>query len=336
VKALLLSEKGKIRLEEVEMPSLSPGEALLQVRACGVCGSDLPRIFGDIAYFYPLIPGHEFSGEVVEVASPEDQGWLGKRVTVYPLIPCRKCEWCESGQYELCENYGYLGSRRHGAFAEYVAVPVANLVPLPEELSFAEGAVTEPAAVTLHALKRVGVQPGEGVVVLGLGPIGLMAGMWAKLSGARYLFGVEVDERKFPLAKEVGFDEVVHPAFLGWNEAPEVVIEASGNKKALLSALALVRKKGRVLFLGNQEEAITLSSGDFGQILRKELLLLGSWNSGFSRLDSDWKQVLHMEKEKRVSFLPLISHRVSLAEAPDVLEAMYRKTLFYTKVIIEP
>ncbi len=336
MKALLLSEKGKLHLMEVEMPAISPGEALVRVRACGVCGSDLPRIFGDIAYFYPLIPGHEFAGEVVEVAAAEHQTWLGKRVTVYPLIPCRKCPWCELGQYELCENYGYLGSRRHGAFAEYVAVPVANLVPLPEEVSFPAGAVTEPAAVTFHALKRVNVSPGEGVVVFGLGPIGLLAGIWAKLSGARMLWGVDVDERKFPLAQAMGFDRVVHPAFLSRTEAPEVVIEASGNGKALLDALSLVRKKGRVLLLGNQEHEVTLSPRDFSFILRKELLLLGSWNSSFSQLDSDWKQVLDLEGSGRVSFLPLISHRISLEEAPSFLAAMHRKTVSYTKVIIEP
>jgi len=336
MKALLLSERGKLHLTEVEVPAISPGEALVRVRACGVCGSDLPRIFGDIAYFYPLIPGHEFAGEVVEVATAEDQAWLGKRVTVYPLIPCRKCPWCESGQYELCENYGYLGSRRHGAFAEYVAVPVANLVPLPEEVSFLAGAMTEPAAVTLHALKRVNVSCGEGVAVFGLGPIGLLAGIWAKLSGARVLWGVEVDERKFPLAQAVGFDRVVHPAFLDRAEAPEVVIEASGNGKALLDALSLVRKGGRVLLLGNQEHEVTFFPRDFSYILRKELALLGSWNSSFSRLHSDWKQVLDLEGSGRVSFLPLISHRISLEEAPSFLEAMHRKAVSYTKVIIEP
>lgn len=336
MKALVLSEKGKLLLKEVETPAISPGEVLLRVKACGVCGSDLPRIFGDIAYFYPLIPGHEFAGEVVEVGGKVDKSWLGKRVTVYPLIPCRKCAFCEAGFYELCENYDYLGSRRHGAFAEYVAVPVENLVSLPEDVSFVEGAMTEPAAVTFHALRRVDFCLGEQVVVFGLGPIGLLAGIWSRISGARFLWGVDIDERKFSLAKEIGFDATLHPTFLSRIEAPGVVIEASGNEKAFLAGLALVRKRGKVLLLGNQEKEVMLAPKEWSHIMRKELILLGSWNSRFSRFDSDWEKVLRFEAEKRVSFGPLVSHRVSLEEAPSMLGAMYRKMMPYTKVIIEP
>lgn len=336
MKALVLSSKGIIRLEEVDTPSPSPGEALLRVRSCGVCGSDLPRIFGDLAYFYPLIPGHEFSGEVVEVGSRGDEPWLGKRVTVYPLLPCRKCIFCEQGRYELCERYDYLGSRRHGAFAEYVTVPVANLLPLPESMSFLEGAMMEPAAVTFHALRRLHACAGRGVAVMGLGPIGLLAGMWAKVFGARFLWGVDVDEGKFPLARTMGFDEVFSPAALPQKENPEVVIEASGNGKALLSSLRWVGKRGTMLLLGNQEREVVVTPQDWSYILRKELTLLGSWNSNFARSDCDWEKVLVFAAQKRVSFAPLVSHRVSLAEAPAMLEAMYRKTVPYTKVIIEP
>ncbi|MEN3186089.1 MAG: galactitol-1-phosphate 5-dehydrogenase [Atribacterota bacterium] len=336
MKALVLSEKGKLLFKEVETPVVSPQEVLLRVKACGVCGSDLPRIFGDVAYFYPLIPGHEFAGEVVEVGENVDKSWLGKRVTAYPLIPCRKCAFCEAGFYELCENYDYLGSRRHGAFAEYVAVPVKNLVSLPENISFVEGAMTEPAAVTFHALRRVDFCLGEQVAVFGLGPIGLLAGIWAKVSGARFLWGIDVDERKLSLAEEVGFDATLHPTFLSRVEKPAVVIEASGNEKALLSSLALVRKMGKVLLLGNQEKEVVFTPKDWSNIMRKELTLLGSWNSRLFRFDSDWEKVLHFEAEKRVSLSSLVSHRVPLEEAPSFLEAMYRKTVSYIKVIIEP
>lgn len=337
MRAVVLEGKGRLRLAEVPIPEPKKGEALIRVRACGVCGSDLPRIFGDIAYFYPLIPGHEFAGEVVTTGSLEDREWTGKRVVVYPLLPCRRCSYCELGQYELCENYGYLGSRQNGAFAEYVVAPTANLLPLPQNLSFEEGALTEPAAVALHAVRQVGRVLGESAAVFGLGPVGLLVGMWLRLSGVRKLIGYDTDERKFSLARDVGFDVTLYPSFFPAEpEGIDLVVEASGNPRAFLDALKLVRKKGRVILLGNQEGDVVLSSEDFSRILRKELVVFGSWNSSFAFLDSDWKKVLDLAGSGSVSFAPLISHRVHLEEAPAFLAGMRERRVFYVKVVLIP
>lgn len=337
MRALVLEGKGRLRLVEVPVPEPKEGEALIRVRACGVCGSDLPRIFGDIAYFYPLIPGHEFSGEVVATGSPEDEEWVGKGVAVYPLLPCRRCPYCELGQYELCEDYGYLGSRQNGAFAEYVVAPVANLLPLPQGLSFEEGALTEPAAVALHAVRYAGEVLGESAAVFGLGPVGLLVGMWLKLSGVRKLIGYDTDERKFPLARSMGFDVTLYPSFFPAEpEGIGLVVEASGNAQALVDALKLVRKRGKVILLGNQESTVLLSPEDFSRILRKELTVFGSWNSSFAFLDSDWKKVLDLAGSRRVSLAPLISHRVRLEEAPAFLLGMRERRIPYVKVVLIP
>lgn len=337
MRALVLEGKGRLRLAEVPVPEPKEGEALIRVRACGICGSDLPRIFGDIAYFYPLIPGHEFSGEVTATGSSEDEEWVGKSVVVYPLLPCRRCPYCELGQYELCEDYGYLGSRQNGAFAEYVVAPVANLLPLPQSLSFEEGALTEPAAVALHAVRQAGKILGESAGVFGLGPVGLLVGMWLKASGVRKLIGYDTDERKFPLARSMGFDVTLYPSFFPADpEGIDLVVEASGNPQALVDALKLVRKRGKVVLLGNQEGVVSLSPEDFSRILRKELTVLGSWNSSFAFLDSDWKKVLDLAGSRRVSFAPLISHRVRLEEAPAFLLGMRERRIPYVKVVLIP
>ena len=154
MKAWILHEVGKIQLEELEKPVPGRGEVLIAVRTAGICGSDIPRIYETGAHTHPLIPGHEFSGVVEAVASEADAAWLGKRVGIFPLIPCRSCPSCANKLYEMCRHYDYLGSRRNGGFAEYAAVPVECLVELPDNVTFAEAAMLEPMAVAVHAMRR--------------------------------------------------------------------------------------------------------------------------------------------------------------------------------------
>ena len=229
MKALVLLKKGDIQFLSVPKPKPARGEALIRVKACGICGSDIPRIYGGIAYYYPSIPGHEFAGEVEEVGDPSlDKNWVGKRVTVFPLIPCYNCRLCQIGLYEMCENYGYIGSRRDGAFAEYVTVPVANCMDLPGKVSYESGAFSEPAAVTLHALRRSSIPFGKTVAVFGLGPIGVLFGIWAKISGARRLIGFDIDQKKVDFARENGFNEAMIPEPEKLEKAVENYTEAGG------------------------------------------------------------------------------------------------------------
>lgn len=147
MKAWVLHEIGDIRWEEVEQPVPGEQEVLLRVRAAGICGSDVPRIYTNGTYSYPLIPGHEFAGEVMACGEGVSEEWLGQRTGIFPLIPCRECGPCRQGYYELCRHYSYLGSRRAGGFAEYVAVPVWNLLKLPEQVAFEEAAMLDRKSV---------------------------------------------------------------------------------------------------------------------------------------------------------------------------------------------
>lgn len=173
MKAWVLEDIGNIKYKEVLKPQISENEVLVQVKAAGICGSDIPRIYQTGAHQMPLIPGHEFSGQVVQTGENADVKWQNKRVGIFPLIPCRNCIACQKGQYELCRNYSYLGSRRDGGFAEYVAVPERNLIELPENVSYEEAAMLEPMSVACHALRRVKVSPDDTVAVCGLGTIGM-------------------------------------------------------------------------------------------------------------------------------------------------------------------
>lgn len=139
MKAYVLHGISDYRYEEVEVPLAEPGSVLVRVRAAGICGSDIPRIYKTGAYSHPLIPGHEFAGEVVEVGECVDASWVGKRVGVFPLIPCMECPQCQQKQYEMCSHYNYLGSRTDGGFAEYVRVPKWNLIALPDSVTMEHG-----------------------------------------------------------------------------------------------------------------------------------------------------------------------------------------------------
>ncbi len=183
MRAWVLHGIGDLRFETVEKPALKPGEVLVQVKAAGICGSDIPRIYQNGAHVHPLIPGHEFSGVVAEVGAGVDTAWLGQRVGVFPLIPCMACAPCQKEHYEMCRQYRYIGSRQDGAFAEYVAVPVWNLLRLPESVSLEEAAMLEPMAVAVHAMRRIHPSATDTVAVCGLGTIGLFLVMFLKEAG---------------------------------------------------------------------------------------------------------------------------------------------------------
>ena len=168
MRALNLQGVGDLRYEEVPRPERKPGEVLLKIKAVGICGSDIPRVFIKGTYHFPTIIGHEVAGEIVEA---EDSELVGKGASVFPLLPCGKCSACQEEQYARCSDYDYYGSRRDGAMAEYIAVKQENLCLLPKEVTYEEAAMSEPATVALHAFHKSGVGQGETLLIYGIGAI---------------------------------------------------------------------------------------------------------------------------------------------------------------------
>ena len=181
MKAYSLHAINDLRYEDVEYPECNSGWCIVNVKYSGICSSDVPRILKKGTYKFPTIPGHEFSGVVCQVADKENENLIGKHVGVFPLIPCKKCEQCMEGNYEMCSHYDYIGSRRDGGFAEYVAVPIWNLVELPSEIDLKEAAMMEPLAVALHAVKQANINYEKKVAVVGTGLIAFAIAQWAKL-----------------------------------------------------------------------------------------------------------------------------------------------------------
>lgn len=341
MKAAVLHAIGDLRIENIATPVPGPGEVLVRVKSCGICGSDVPRVFSKGTYHFPTVCGHEFAGTV---ASASDLA-LGTPVTVFPLLWCGKCTECERGAYARCEDYGYLGSRSDGGFAEYVVAPRRNLLALPEGVSLEEGAMTEPAAVALHAIKRANLQAGESVAVLGAGPIGLMVAQWARAMGAARVIVCDIAPASLALARELGFsltvdskacDPVKRIAELTGGRGADVTVEAAGVPATFTAAVGAAAAAGRVVMLGNPSGDVTLPAKLISQIMRRELALLGTWNSSYSAsgLPDDWRTVLAAVAAGTIKLKPLISHRFPLDQTLAGMTVMRSRNEFVAKVLI--
>lgn len=348
MEALVLHGIGDLRLEQIPVPCLAEGKVRVRIGFCGVCGSDIPRIFSKGTYSFPTVCGHEFAG-TVDACSPGVNDFApGDPVVVFPLLWCDKCSACEQGKYVQCHAYDYLGSRSDGAFAEFIVAPKQNLIPVPQGVTLEEASMTEPAAVALHALRRVQTSPaGKTVAVFGAGPIGLMTAQWAKIMGAAEVFLFDIVAEKLKLAKHLGFDSI----FNSTTEDPvkivnaqtdgkgaHVCIEAAGVPATYRSALGSVRRGGSVVFLGNPDSDVTLPASLISQLMRREVSIFGTWNSDYSAVgnDDDWRTVLQAIAAGMLTLMPLITHKVPLVDSSDMLHRMRDKTEFYAKVLIHP
>lgn len=329
MKAYVLHGIDDLRYEDRPMPPLQPGWALVKVLAAGICSSDIPRIFEKGTYHFPTIPGHEFCGRVEAVADSADSKWVGKRVGVFPLIPCKGCPSCQKGEYETCEHYDYLGSRRDGGFAEYAAAPVWNLIELPDAVSDIQGALLEPAAVALHAVKRAEIPDGGSVCVVGTGAIGLLAGQWAKLRGAGHVVIKGRDGAKRKIVESCSLEYLTDASGKQFDR----VIEAVGSEMALTESIYLTAPGGRLVLMGNPDGPRTLSQDTYWRILRKQLTITGSWNSSFGREKSDWLETVDVIARK-LQTNSTVSHILKKDQLEFGLTVMQDKTRPCCKVCL--
>ncbi len=343
MKACVLHQIGDIRYQEVEKPVPEQGQVLIKVRACGVCGSDIPRIFEKGTYSFPTIPGHEFSGEIVEIGKGVKKLKPGSRGAVIPLIPCKNCIYCQSGNYAQCEDYNYLGSRCDGGFAEYVVVPEENFLILADNVTFEEAAMVEPAAVALHSLRRAEIDIGDTVTVLGAGPIGLIVAQLALVCGATKVFITDVIQEKLDFAEQLGFENIFNSRRgdpVEWIKektaglGTDVVIEAAGVAATFEQSILISRKKGNVVIMGNPADNFNIKQKVISQFLRKEINLRGTWNSYFAQFPkNEWQLVLELLAAKKINLKSLITHRASLADMEKILNMMKNNSEFYNKVM---
>ena len=289
--------------------------------------------------------GHEFSA-VVEEPVPGGRFERGARVAVFPLIP-KNFETdpaCQTGDYAQAAEYDYFGSRRDGAFCQYLRVPEWNLFRVPNHVNLLHASMTEPAAVALHGVRKMRVQPGDDAAVFGAGPIGNLCAQWLRIAGCGRVFVVDVDAKKLALAQEMGFI----PILSGKDADPvgkireatggagvQRCIEACGLPITFLQATQVAGRFGEVVFMGNITGTFSINEKDFSSILRRELTIHGTWNSKIAPGGTDdWSTVLkHMDRTLIVE--PLISDKLPLSEGQRIFDDLANRRGQHNKVVFD-
>lgn len=348
MKAWVLHNIGEIQFEEASRPEPADNEVLVDIRAAGICGSDIPRIYQTGAHVHPLIPGHEFSGKVIQLGKNVDAGWLDKRVGIFPLIPCRKCAACRRQHYELCRSYSYLGSRRDGGFAEYAAVPEWNLIRLPDNVSYRQAAMMEPMAVAVHAMRSALSADSDRrrpVAVCGFGTIGILLTMFLREAGYTNIYVIGNKDFQRETAVKLGIDEghIYDNKNKGAHEwltaqtdgaGVDTFFECVGKNETVANAIMGTAPDGTVQLVGNPASDMLFAKNTYWKILRDQLTIKGSWNSSFrhSRED-DWNYVLDRLQKGSVQPDQCITHCFSLDGLEEGLLIMRDKTQEYVKVM---
>lgn len=334
MKAGVVHAREDIRYEEIQMPSPKAGQVLIKVKYTGICGSDVPRVNGDACHFFPNVLGHEFSGVVEEIGDGVTSVKPGDRVSGVPLVPCMQCEDCQKGNYSLCRNYSFIGSREYGSFAEYVVVPERNAVKFGDNVTFEQGAFFEPSTVALHGLLRVNYQGGGTVAILGGGTIGLFTMQWAKIFGARKAVVFDISEERLALAKKLGADDAINTLeenymdkalALTGGRGYDYVYETAGNTATMHMAFEAAGNKAEVCFIGTPTKELTFTVKEWENMNRKEFTLTGSWMSYSAPFPGrEWELTAHYFKTGELKFdESLIYRKIPLSKIDEAF-AMYK------------
>lgn len=345
MRAAVLHAPSDLRVEEVPDPVPAEDEVIVRVDACGICGSDLPRVLSKGTYHFPTIPGHEMAGTVVEVGPAVSGDLLGVPVAVVPLIPCRVCKMCSVGEFAMCADYDFLGSRSDGGFAEFARVPARNLVRLPESMTTIAGAMLEPATVALHAFRNSQVSFGSTVAVYGLGPVGNLLAQWAVCFGAERVIGIEIDPWRSQLAADMGV-EVVSPQDgpvasqlreLVGGATVDFAFDASGYAGALPELMEAMAPMGTIGLVGRPAKEIHLQPSYFERQLRQQIRVQGNWSFQFHEYPQHaWRTTAHAVASGELSLLPLVTHRVPLEDLFKTISSMAAGNSGVMKALVEP
>ena len=343
MRALLLSEYRSLSVVDMPVPEPDDDDVLVRVRACGICGSDVHGYDGSTGRrIPPLVMGHEAAGVVERVGAGVRGFAAGDRVTFDSTVSCGRCDFCRRGQINLCDNRMVLGVscgdyRRHGAFAEYVAVPSRILYKLPDSLAFEHAALVESVSIAVHAVNRHRPKPDAAVIVIGAGMIGVLVLQVLKSKGCRNIVAVDVDSRKLALAQRMGATGTVNPRDgdvpaavrrMTAGRGADVSFEVVGHADTVLSAIRSLRKGGTAVLVGNLSPRVELP---LQEVVSRELSVLGSCAS-----NGEIPECIDLLARGVVDVDPIISLKAPLEEGPELFARLYGGDKTLMKVIIQP
>ena len=342
MKALLLSEYKKLEITELPVPVPGPDELLVQVAACGICGSDVHGYDGSSGRrIPPIVMGHEAAGVVARVGAGVTNTKEGDRITFDSTIYCGECSFCRGGEMNLCDHRQVLGVscgdyRRAGAFAEFVVLPARIAYPLPDNLSFPEAALLEAVSVALHAVSLVPIAPEGTALVVGAGTIGLLVQQALKASGCSRVFVTDLDETRLSLSQKLGATAVLRSG-AGLSEkvlqltggvGADVVIEAVGNTPAIRTSIDCVRKGGSIVLVGNITPEVTIH---LQKVVSRQIRLQGSCASA-----GEYPRAIELMSQGLINVKPLISAIAPLRDGPQWFERLYAHEPNLMKIVLEP
>ena len=323
--ACLINGPGHAEITEVPVPRLQSGEVLIKLAAAGICGTDIEKVHG--AYGPGGILGHEVSGTIASVGDGVIDLRKSDRVIAHHHVPCYNCEYCQHGDHTMCDLFKKTNFDPCG-LADYFRVPEANVtrgavVRLPPEISFEEGSMIEPTACCVRALDKAGVNPGDNVLVVGLGPTGLTQIQLLRKMGAAKIIGVDILPHRLEMARKLGADESIDASSRDVSEqvtkstrvGVDLAIVSTGNQKAIQPALASIRKGGKLLLFGAPVQGSTISL-DVGALFSRQISIVSS----YSCIESDIHRALGFLAKGDIDLRSMVTDRFALREAPKALE----------------
>lgn len=343
MKALVLEDLRNLHLRDIPEPVIGAHDVLIQVKACGICGSDVHGYDGSTGRrIPPLVMGHEASGVVHEVGEAVTAFRLGDRVTFDSTVSCGACAFCLAGEVNLCDSRQVLGVscadyRRNGAFAEFVAVPDHIVYKLPDTFNFEQAALIEAVSIAVHAAKITGIRQGDVAIVVGAGMIGLLAVQAFRVYGCKRVIAVDLEESKLQLARSLGADE----GFLATDEdllakllaatgghGADIAVEVVGAQKSINTAIGCVRRGGTVTIIGNLAPKVEIP---LQAVVTRQLRLLGSCASA-----GEYPECIELMSSGAIKVEPLLSAVAPLSEGPAWFDRLYGREPGLMKVVLQP
>lgn len=322
MKGIYFTQLKKVELKtDLPQPQIQPDEVLIKVKNCGICGSDIGSFLTGALESQQIILGHEFSGENIEVGNKVKKLKIGDRVTANPNVPCLECNYCREGNEIFC-IHNTVGITHDGALAEFVKIRADRVHKLPDSVSFDEGAMTEPLANAIQAVKISGFKIGNNAVVFGVGTIGLLVIQVLRIAGASNIYAIEPVESKHNLALEFGADKVFTPD--KWSRTlkltdkvgPDFIFDCVALPETMITSLQLVKRGGLIMVIGIHSEPFEMRG--ILQLMSKNITIKGMYLSD----QNSFRTAISLLEQKKINTKPLITKKVKFEQVPEVFNKL--------------